>query len=79
MNLYPSYRVEHILEMYAVSFMALLNEGYRVRHKHYEMMGHISDLPHMSKDARARFYQQLEWASTPASDILSSSGKGTLS
>lgn len=77
MDMFPAYTVEKILNMYAVSFLALLNEGYRVRHQRYQMLAQISDLPHMDASNREMFYRQLEWAATPPSDILSSSGNGS--
>lgn len=75
--MYPAYRVPHILDSYAVTFLALLNEGYRLKHRHYQMLAQISDLPQMNASARDEFYRQLEWAATPPSDILSSSGTGS--
>jgi hypothetical protein len=77
MDMYPAYTVVSILDMYAVTFLALLNEGYRVRHQRYQMLAQISDLPHMERSSHDNFYKQLEWAATPASDILGSSGNGS--
>lgn len=77
MDMYPAYTRATILDEYAVTFLALLNEGYRVRHQRYQMLAQISDLPHMDKSNRDNFYRQLEWAATPPSDILSSSGTGS--
>ena len=77
MQMYPAYDVEKILNTYAISFLALLNEGYRKRYKHYQLLSQISDLPHMEKPARERFYNQLEWAAKDPSDILNPSSSGS--
>jgi hypothetical protein len=41
------------------------------------MLAQMSDLPHMERSSHDNFYKQLEWAATPASDILGSSGNGS--
>lgn len=63
--------------MPAISFFALLNEGYRLAHYHYLMLAQLSDLPRMDKEARQNFYNNLEWASMHPSDILKPSGEGS--
>lgn len=77
MRMYPAYKLRDVLEEYAVTFFALLNEGYRLKNAEYTMLSQISDLPHMEKDSRLQFYRSLEWASTHPSDILKSSGEGS--
>lgn len=77
MRIYPSYKLRDVLDEYAVSFFALLNEGYRLKHGDFLMLAQIADLPHMKKSERQDFYRSLEWAATHPSDILSSSGEGS--
>lgn len=77
MRMYPAYQLRDVLDEYAVSFFALLNEGYRLQYKHYEILAQISDLPHVKADARRDFYNNLKWASTHPSDILKTSGEGS--
>jgi|GEM_PF-4863523 len=77
MRMYPAYKLHDVLDEYAITFFALLNEGYRLKYADAQLLAQIADLPHMDKDNRARFYKNLEWASTHPSDILKSSGKGS--
>lgn len=77
MQMYPAYTVAMVLDLYAITFLAMLNVGYRIRFKHYQMLSQISDLPQLDKQHRDQFYRNLEWAATDPSDILSSSGKGS--
>lgn len=78
MRMYPSYKRRDVLDEYAISFFALLNEGYRLMFEHYKMLAHISDLPHIDdKSAREGFYRSLEWASQHPNDILKPSGEGS--
>lgn len=77
MLMYPAYTAATVLDMYAISFMSLLNEGYRKRFKHYQMLAQISDLPQMDETHRDEFYRNLEWAATDPSDILKPSGTGS--
>lgn len=77
MRMYPAYRLRDVLGEYAITFFALLNEGYRLQNKHYLMLAQLGDLPHMDSKNRINFYKQLEWASTPPSDILKTNGEGS--
>lgn len=77
MQMYPAYKRIDILNEYAISFLGLLNEGYRKRFRHYQMLAQISDLPKMEQVNREEFYRNLEWAASDPSDILSSSGTGS--
>lgn len=77
MLMYPAYDVAKILDEYAIRFLALLNEGYRKRFRHYQMLAQIADLPTMDKSHREQFYRNLEWATTDPSDILKPSGSGS--
>lgn len=70
MRMYPAYKLRDVLEEYAITFYALLNEGYRLRYGDYQMLSRIADLPYMDKSDRQQFYKNLEWASTHPSDIL---------
>lgn len=75
--MYPAYTVQTVLTEHAITFYALLNEGYRLQYTNYTMLGQLADLPHMSKEDRGKFYKNLEWASTHPSDILNTSGTGS--
>lgn len=77
MRMYPAYTLREALDEYAVSFIALLNEGYRLRFGDYTMLAQIADLPYTSADEREKFYKNLEWASTHPSDILKTDGQGS--
>lgn len=77
MRMYPAYKLRDVLDEYALTFFALLNEGYRLQYKHYEMLAQLSDLPYMDKDARSRFYRILEWVSSDPDAILKTSGEGS--
>lgn len=77
MQMYPAYKLRDVLDEYAVTFFALLNQGYRLRYSHYQMLAQISDLPHMEQDKRSSLYRNLEWASKDPSDILKPSGQGS--
>lgn len=73
MRFYPAYKLRDVLNEYAVTFFALLNEGYRLQYGDYQILSQISDLPNMKNEDRKQFYQNLKWASTHPSDILKSS------
>ena len=77
MQMYPAYKLRDVLNEYAITFFALLNEGYRLQYQHYLVLAQLADLPHADRSARIEFYRNLEWASTHPSDILKSSGKGS--
>lgn len=77
MRIYPAYKLRDVLTEYAITFFALLNEGYRLKHGDYQMLAQIADLPKMNADDRRTFYKNLEWASTHPADILKSSGSGS--
>lgn len=77
MRMYPAYKLRDVLDEYAISFFALLNEGYRLQHTEYLMLSHIADVPHMEEKSRAQFYRNLEWAATHPSDILKQDGEGS--
>ncbi len=77
MQMYPSYQLTDVLNEYAVSFFALLNEGYRLRYEYALLMAHIGDLPAMEKGDREKFYKNLEWASMHPADIIKPSGSGS--
>lgn len=68
--MYPAYTLRDTLNEYAISFFALLNEGYRLQYTDAQLLAQISDLPHMDKSDRKKFYQNLEWAAMHPSDIL---------
>lgn len=77
MRMYPAYKLRDVLDEYAITFFALLNEGYRLMHGEYLMLAQIGDLPQMTAEDRRNFYKNLEWASTHPSDILKPTGEGS--
>lgn len=77
MRFYPSYKRADVLNEYAITFFALLNEAYRLKYDDYLMLAQLSDLPHMDKDQRTRFYKNLEWASMSPGDILKTDSEGS--
>lgn len=77
MQMYPAYKLHDVLELPAISFFSLLNEGYRLHHTRLIELAHISDVPHMDKQARTEFYKNLEYASTHPSDILKPDSAGS--
>lgn len=77
MQMYPAYQLRDVLEEHAVTFYALLAEGYRMRFKHYEMIAEISLLPNVHPDFMKKWFKQIEWASKHPADILSSSGESS--
>jgi hypothetical protein len=77
MRFYPAYTRLMVLEEYAVSFFALLNEAYRLRYVDALLKAQIGDLPNMNETDRKHFYQQLEWAGMHPSDILKPTGNSS--
>lgn len=77
MQMYPAYKLRDVLDEYAITFFALLNEGYRIRFKNYQILAQISDLPHADKSNRDTFYRNLEWATQDPSDILKTNSDGS--
>lgn len=75
--MYPAYKRRDVLEEYAITFFALLNEGYRIKARHYQMLAQISDLPSLKELDRKTIYRTLEWAATDPSDILKPSSQGS--
>lgn len=68
--MYPSYKPREVLEEYAITFIGMLNEGYRQRYERYYMLANIASITLLTSDSREKFLKQLEWASTDPSDIL---------
>lgn len=75
--MYPAYKLSEALDMYAVSFFTLLNEGYRLRYKEYRLFAQIGILTIMKDRDRSSFLRDLEQAGTDFSDILKPSGQGS--
>lgn len=70
--MYPGYKPQDALNEYAITFFALLNEGYRQRYENYQMLATIQHV----KDP-AGFIKQLKWLATDHNDILKPTGEGT--
>lgn len=75
--MYPGYQLRDVLELPAISFFALLNEGLRQRHRHYQVLAQIADLPHLKKEDRQKFYSNLRWSAADVDDILKPSSEGS--
>lgn len=77
MRMYPAYRLADVLQEYAISFFALLNEGYRLRYVDAQLLVQIADMPHMKKEDREKVFRNMKWAATHPGDILKSSGSAS--
>lgn len=77
MRYFPAYQLRDVMEMYAISFFALLEEGYRQENVGLRTQAHIIMLPHLRKDARGKFLRQLDSAAQDLSDILRPSTSAT--
>ena len=77
MTMYPAYRYKDVLTEYAVTFYALLSEGYRIRNKNYETLAVIAEMPGATPEIRSQFHRNLEYASTHPGDILKPEGQGS--
>jgi hypothetical protein len=76
LQMYPAYTVPTVLNEYAITFFALLNEGYRLRSENAMLLTQISAFPNMEKKDQDQFYKNLEWATLAPSDILNT-GEGS--
>lgn len=72
MQFYPAYKAVDVMKMPAISFFALLNEGYRIKYANAKLSAHIAMLPLLTDETRTKFLQELDWASKSPSDILTS-------
>lgn len=72
MQFYPAYKLQDVLDEYAIRFYMLLNEAYRIEAANYKMLATIAMLPGNSELA-TQILDQLGWASKDPDDILSSS------
>ncbi len=70
MQMFPAYKPLDVMSEYAITFFSLLNEGYRQKYKHYQMLVQIISVPHMEDKVRKQFVKNLEFASSDADDIL---------
>lgn len=70
MQMYPAYKLDDVLNEYALVFFALLNEGYRLKYQEYLILSNISLVPHGTENSRKAFLRQLQWAAQDPSDIL---------
>jgi hypothetical protein len=77
MEMYPAYKAVDVMDEYAITFFALLNEGYRIRYENALLAAQIADLPYLKPEDRKSFYRQIEWASQHPGDILKPSGQGS--
>lgn len=77
MHMYPAYTLRAVLDEYAITFFALLNEGYRLQSGNYKMLANIARSALTDDADFQKFMKQLQWASTHPSDILKPSGEGS--
>lgn len=73
MQMYPGYKPRDVLNEYAITFYALLNEGYRKQAEHYKMLAQLAAFDRWEAKDINDFIRELDWASKTTSDILSSS------
>lgn len=79
MQMYPSYTLRDVLKEYAIVFFALLNEGYRLRYRHYLMLAQIAEMPMgVEVEQKRKFYDKLQFLASHPSDMLKTGdGSGT--
>lgn len=68
--MYPAYTRDMVLNEYAKSFFALLEEGYALRYANLRRMAQLFMAPEMKPEAWRSYMDNLELLSKPASDIL---------
>jgi hypothetical protein len=68
--MYPGYTFQTALDEYAIRFFSMLNEGYRIQTRKYQMLAQISILPHIKKEEASKFLHTLDWAAKDPSDIM---------
>lgn len=68
--MYPTYRPLDVMNEYAITFFSLLNEGYKLKYRHYTMLAQLISIPHMKDEHRNKLMKQLEFASSDPDDIL---------
>ena len=72
LQMYQGYTLHTALEMYAVSFFRLLDEGYRLKYQEYRMMANIVSVPDMKEMDRKAFLRQLDYASKSPDEVFNS-------
>ena len=70
MGMYPAYKLDDVLNEYAVSFFTLLSEGYKIQAHRDLMATHIASVPLMDSVGRDTFIRNMEWATKDPDDIL---------
>lgn len=70
MRLYKAYKLQDVLDEYAISFFTMLEQGYRLEFEQYKMWVNIVSAPHMKDQDRKDFIRLLTDAATDISDIL---------
>lgn len=77
--MYKGYTLREAREEYAITFFALLHEGYKAKHRDYMMLINIHAVANgtIAESDRKIFLQQLEWAGQDPSDILGSDEDGS--
>lgn len=71
--MYPGYgNIRAVLDEYGSVFFSLLEQGYRIRYKNYQMLTNIAMIPNAEDGTvRSDFIQSLDIATTDPRDILS--------
>lgn len=70
MQMYPAYTLHDVMNEYAVTFFAMLNEGYRQRYEGYIALANIAMYPNADKGSQEKFMRNLEWGTKTPDDIL---------
>lgn len=72
--MYPGYTLRSALDEYAITFFALLDEGYRQKAKDYRMLAQLLMAPEMEPKAWKQLLKSLDAAGHDVGDILKPSG-----
>jgi hypothetical protein len=75
--MYPGYKPREVLTEYAVTFFAMLNEGYRLEAENMLLQFQLSHPEMYSADDTKALLRQLQFASKEAGDILDSDEEAT--
>lgn len=60
--MYPAYTFESALEVYAIRFFVMLEDGYKAMYGNYRMQATIALLPYTESEARKEFLDILRSA-----------------
>lgn len=70
MRMYPAYKLRDVMEEYAITFFALLEEGYRQENRRLSLLAQISMLPNAKPQAQKDFVKQFDNAAKDITDDI---------